>query len=301
MIVHLTTHRLLLLQALSEPSSSKKGLQTNMSYIRQTEFYVGFMRSSPKITLSLGHASPTADVPAQTNESIGHEEDSQADWSCPVCGHNNPVGSLGYARPEDKCTLCGVTYGKSSAMGPNGRATPISTSRPPTPKLSSDSTTSLPSTPSTPAVPSETRVACPACTFLNHPSIRTCEICDTALPRRPAPVPSHTRQASVDVSNGNGTGYEVIRLSFRDGSGKGGKECYRRLKNVLSDKVWETRMATSSDASRNGDSTPRGAGIGKLELYPKRSFERGLIFARRHHAIDLSGGKDQGRQDAGCL
>lgn len=262
MIVHLTTHRLLLLQALSEPTSSRKGLQTNMSYIRQTEFYVGFMRSSPKITLSLGLApSATADLARPTSGTDGQEEEAQAEWSCPVCGHANPIGDRGYPRPDDKCGLCGVTYGKSSAMGPNGRATPLSTSRPATPKLPSDSTASLPPSPLTPVV--ETRIACPACTFLNHPSMRQCEICDTALPRQPPAASSHKRQTSMDTAASVGSGHEVIRLSFRDTSGKGGKECYRRLKNVLSDKAWERQTTTSSDA-RNGNSTPRGAGIGEL-------------------------------------
>ena len=232
LVVHLTTHRLLLLQALSEPSSSKRGLQINMSYIRQTEFYVGFMRSSPKITLTLG---PTGDI-------ITPQEEVGVEWACPVCGHSNNSGERG-PRGEDKCGLCGVSYGKSASMGPNGRATPLS--RPSTP------VNALP-TLSAPVV--EIPVGtCPACTFLNHPSIRNCEICDTPLPR-PAPkaaapsTPAST-SASVDEKSQN-----VIRLSFRKG---GSNECYRRLKNVLSDKAWESRVVTG-----NGNGETRGTGIG---------------------------------------
>jgi len=233
LIVHLTTHRLLLLQALSEPSSSKRGLQINMSYIRQTEFYVGFMRSSPKITLTLG---PTGDITETQQEEVGVE------WACPVCGHSNNSGERG-PRGEDKCGLCGVSYGKSASMGPNGRATPLS--RPSTP---------VPTQPTSPAPVAEVPVGtCPACTFLNHPSIRTCEICDTPLPRpapkAAAPFTPATTSTSVDEKSQN-----VIRLSFRKG---GSNECYRRLKNVLSDKAWESRVVTG-----NGNGETRGTGIG---------------------------------------
>lgn len=276
LVVHLTTHRLLLLQALSEPSSSEKGLQTNMSYIRQTEFYVGFMRSSPKITLSLGTTLSVSDSVSRPNtDSNGHPPRAESglqelDWSCPVCGHSNPIGDLGYAKPDDKCGLCGVTYGKSSAMGPNGRATPLSTSRPSTPTIRSGTTASVPPNPPSTVIPSgtigETRVTCPACTFLNHPSIRNCEICDTPLPRYPstASAKGQSSTTTTTIPSTADAGYEIIRLSFR-GSGTGGKDCYRRLKNVLSDKAWESRVTASTVGLGNGDSavTVRGVGIGQ--------------------------------------
>lgn len=270
LVVHLTTHRLLLLQALSEPTSSKMGLQTNMSYIRQTEFYVGFMRSSPKITLSLGPAPSSATAQTRQSSETPNDRtqtgdaDTVSEWSCPVCGHSNTIGSIGYARPDDKCGLCGVTYGKSSAMGPNGRATPLSTSRPSTPKPST-TPASLPPSPSPIPVTGDHGIACPVCTFLNHPSIRNCEICESPLPRNP-PSSMPKRQSTTSTptaADPGGAGYEIIRLSFR-GSGTGGKECYRRLKNVLSDKAWETRSTTSGNFG-NGDSTSRGVGIGESE------------------------------------
>lgn len=268
LVVHLTTHRLLLLQALSEPTSSKMGLQTNMSYIRQTEFYLGFMRSSPKITLSLGSAPSSSTAQTRhssdqpSDQTLAGDADPVSEWSCPVCGHSNSIGGIGYARPDDKCGLCGVTYGKSSAMGPNGRATPLSTSRPSTPKPSI-TPASLPPSPSPIPVSGESGITCPACTFLNHPSIRSCEICESPLPRNPPPS-TPKRQSTTPTptpADSGGTGYEIVRLSFR-GSGTGGKECYRRLKNVLSDKAWETRVTASGNMG-NGDSASRGVGIGE--------------------------------------
>lgn len=256
LIVHLTTHRLLLLQALSEPTSSKRGLQTNMSYIRQTEFYVGFMRSSPKITLTLGHldSSSSSSSAQATSPDSTREPAQEAEWACPVCGHSNPVSSSnGAPRSEDKCGLCGVSYGKSSTMGPNGRATPLS--RPSTP---------VPATSPAPAPPppaaAEAGTTCPACTFLNHPSIRNCEICDTPLPRPPARKQSTPSLQALPPQIAGGKG-DTIRLSFRKG---GSNECYRRLKNVLSDKAWESRVVNVANGM-NGNER-RGAGIGMLSM-----------------------------------
>jgi ESCRT-II complex subunit VPS36 len=204
-----------------------------MSYIRQTEFYVGFMRSSPKITLKLG---PTGDIIETQQEEVGVE------WACPVCGHSNNSGERG-PRGDDKCGLCGVSYGKSASMGPNGRATPLS--RPSTP---------VSAQPSSPAPVAEVPVGtCPACTFLNHPSIRNCEICDTPLPRAAPKTPITPTPTTINTVIDE-KGQNVIRLSFRKG---GSNECYRRLKNVLSDKAWESRIVTG-----NGNET-RGTGIGK--------------------------------------
>jgi len=247
LVVHLTTHRLLLLQALSEPSSSKKALQINMSYIRQTEFYVGFMRSSPKITLTLGQPIGEEGVVAQ-------EEDVRVEWSCPVCGHSN--ASERTPRGEDKCGLCGVSYGKSASMGPNGRATPLSRPSTPVPApASAISPVSSPNPASTSpmtAVPDTPVGTCPACTFLNHPSLRNCEICDTPIPR-PSSTPNQAIITTPTPANAAELTTNIIRLSFRKG---GSNECYRRLKNVLSDKAWETRTVNGS-----GEVT-RGTGIG---------------------------------------
>lgn len=238
------------------------------------------MRSSPKITLTLGPSLSSSSEPGAIGEgtSAGNGE-AQEDWSCPVCGHGNTIGHTGLPRPEDKCGLCGVTYGKSSAMGPNGRATPLTTSRPSTPK---------PEPVSTPAngfgdgngngndhgsdAKLSRSITCPACTFLNHPSIRNCEICDSPLPRPPVrqATPSLPSQYNIEGAIGKN---DAIRLSFRKG---GSSECYRRLKNVLSDKAWESKSTVvAQNSDRNGHATPRGAGIG--ELCPSFDKPRGKL------------------------
>ena len=107
-------------------------------------------------------------------------------------------------------------------------------------------------------------IACPACTFLNHPSMRLCEMCSTPLPRlassqtqpqsegaaisgltRTKSAPS-SRPVSPDLDdNDDGGGGEedpsrhMIKLSFRKG---GVKTFYAVLKRSLMGKAWEVSI-----------------------------------------------------------
>jgi hypothetical protein len=127
----LTTHRLLLVPipdtALPSPtsgsssarSSDPPALQTNLSYVRQTEFYNGFMRSSAKITLFLG-PSPTAAASSSPTPRPASETASGGGgtWTCGVCGMVNSLASH-EASPalSAKCVLCGVAYSASRYAG----------------------------------------------------------------------------------------------------------------------------------------------------------------------------------------
>lgn len=213
--VNLTTHRLILIPDPYTPTTSTakpaSSLQTHLSYVRQTEFYTGFMRSSAKITLFIGRS-------LTSNGSVqGEVAEARADWTCGVCGFVNPSSSDTIPSAA-KCGLCGVTYSKTRSQHTN-------------PHNPADT----PIAPPESAVDPEGRIPCPACTFLNHRYLSSCEICSTPLPGAngqcaPAPV-----QATL-----NGTGddaqLDVARLSFRKG---GEKEAYRKLKTVLGAKDWD--------------------------------------------------------------
>lgn len=249
-----------------------------MLHVRQTEYYTGFMRSSPKITLSLGRipsSSATQDgQPHLANTSTNNNgvretapeeqqrhEGSGGGWTCPVCGFVNPLDERSQPSAHDKCGLCGITYGKSASMGPNGRVPASGTpSRAGTPVPASPSLSEAAQPAVADSVDGEGRVSCPACTFLNHRSLRNCEMCSTPLPKKQsgnantsmngvdgnATVSGTANGSSVGSSEGEGTKLEVVRLSFRKG---GEKECYRRLKNVLSDKAWDRETARGEVSS----------------------------------------------------
>ncbi|ORX36706.1 EAP30/Vps36 family-domain-containing protein [Kockovaella imperatae] len=237
------------------------------------------MRSSPKITLSMGKPStngtgperdsvsnpPAANHTPETSSSV----DIGQNWTCAVCGFVNPIRGFGIPTSSTRCSLCGVSYtptqASSSSVPTSGAATPVL----------GQSSTPVPQTPPPPSAPMnddpEGRIACPACTFLNHRSLRNCEICSTPLPRKPGkPKDSSSGIAnSPDLSYIPRTsdGYDIVRLSFRK---TGVQDAYRRLKNILSDKVWEReqqksdrhKIMASETAGPDRPSTPRaGAGI----------------------------------------
>ncbi|KAH9953608.1 hypothetical protein BC827DRAFT_1247398 [Russula dissimulans] len=84
-------------------------------------------------------------------------------------------------------------------------------------------------------VPRHKEVACPACTFLNHPALTQCEICGTALPQVAAPVASRAETPTPEGASDDRT---VLRLSFRRG---GDKALYAVLKRSLLGKAWQTK------------------------------------------------------------
>ncbi|WVW83850.1 hypothetical protein I302_105872 [Kwoniella bestiolae CBS 10118] len=277
--VHLTNQRLILIPEYSAPSSSSSSstsstapsLQCHLSYVRQTEFYAGFMRSSAKITLTLGSQQPQQTQSSSNNNSTtttvtNDDLPKNNGWTCNICGyvnalHANRVTPL----PESKCALCGIPYSTSqlSVSGPPSRA---ATPAPPSSAtIDINTTSSVNSTLTTDSTDTtdtseENLISCPACTFLNSPLLPNCEICSTPLPRKMKV--SQTVQTGSNVILTNGGKTNIVRLSFRRG---GEKEVYKRLKAVLSDKAWERGLNGLSSTVKAGDGIeglPRsGAGI----------------------------------------
>ncbi|BGP43347.1 Vacuolar protein-sorting-associated protein 36 [Rhodotorula kratochvilovae] len=241
----LTTHRALFISS-SRPHSNSAYLP--LALVRQTEYWAGFLKSSPKITLLLSDAPPCSSSSSRADTATKERErDADADaraltalagarnWVCRVCGmHNVPSAALGL-----KCSLCGVTRDPL----------PSSSSSPPPPPPPR----AAPS-PAPPALdPKETgaRLACPVCTFLNHHSMTRCEVCDSALfapssssstslpssgaPSRAATPGPRTDPASAAPPPG-GSGAAFVRLSFRRGGEKG---WYAALKEALAARAWD--------------------------------------------------------------
>lgn len=245
--VHITTHRLLVVYG-------GLAIETQLKNVRQSELYNGFMRSSPKITLTLGAASASASVVSLPLASPADAPSPPSEtWTCGVCGSVNQ----GSANPTSKCQLCGVAYATSRTLSPppTRSATPASLVQAPTP----------------PVPPGQ--VACSACTFLNDTSLPKCEMCGTALPRRNPPRLS----TPLDKEN-------TVRLSFREG---GVREAYRRLKGVLSDKVWERVDGGSRPSSTAPQNKSGGIGEFVNTADPRRDYEEhvpGRDEQRRRHA-----------------
>ncbi|KAF5376389.1 hypothetical protein D9757_008655 [Collybiopsis confluens] len=161
--VHITNHRLFYIDASKKTSS--RSFAMDLEHVSQTDYYAGLFTSSSKVTLHL-HVENTEVIAAERAGISGFES-----WECEVCAYRNPPGLSPSAAKI--CGLCGVPRNSTAA---GSSSVIISTSLP-----SSVSTSAIPLTDTSDRKPSS--VPCPACTFLNHSSMKTCEICDTPLPR----------------------------------------------------------------------------------------------------------------------
>lgn len=245
--LHLTTHRLLYLDA-NRPLQSSLAL--DLSLVRQTEYWAGFITSSAKITLLLGDPgapvlplSPQQLLQPPTVLDEPTPTASARTWVCRVCGMQNVSGP--------KCTLCGVSRDPagSASAGPSRAATPTLRER----AASAAPRTTPASIPPPSPVPvddKDKRIACPTCTFLNHPSMSTCEVCDSALsvPIRTASAPP-PRTATPAPPTSASDAAPFVRLSFRKG---GEKAFYAALKTALAAKAWEVERKVKKEGDKAG-------------------------------------------------
>lgn len=310
-VVHITTHRLFYIDLLNPQAHS---LALNLSNVRQTEFYAGFLKSSPKVTLVLGppgdsggddddEAAPestspstsaaTTTQPTTTSTSASGQQSSTRffieAWICPICSFSNPP-SANEGRP--KCQLCGVT--RNPAAVPAARPVvpqPVLLAPTPIRPLSATNVQQQDSPSSVDAQPNATvnedgSISCPACTFLNHPSMRLCEMCSTPLrvphqqqstgtSRRAGAAigltgdsartsgggsdPSTSTYGAVSRATTPAPGSEVIKISFRRG---GEKVWYAALKKTLLGKAWEgSPLDRQTQSATAGGSPSKNANV----------------------------------------
>ncbi|KAF8321044.1 EAP30/Vps36 family-domain-containing protein [Cantharellus anzutake] len=267
--VMLTTHRLFYIDV-ALPKLNSLGL--NLSSVKQTEFYAGFLTSSPKITLLL---KLTADgVDSASPISLLNDDDGirplGGSWVCPLCSYRN-LPSANEGRPV--CGLCGVPRDNRAYVAtPESRRphtlslNPVSRFGTP-PSASSQASIPIPAASLLSVSDSEDLVSCSACTYLNHPSMRICEMCDTVLPTRRSPqsIGSTSLASSQATTPKTDTSAflvevplpstDVLRISFRKG---GAKSFYNTLKKALLRKAWMSEdsgrrvIGKSENAARSG-------------------------------------------------
>lgn len=242
-------------------------------WLRTNAFQAGFLKSSPKIILhpkppknkldrSNSSASTSPSIPQASNlqpaKSLSSLSQSRpapqkpsvnATWICSICSFSNPVPSnfdpatATASTHLPPCLACGIKPPFTTVLK---AAIAAATSKEPTVAMPS------PSRPedvgsinrSQPRLSSENgaSISCPRCTFVNHPSLRECEICGAPLAsmgslkvngdqRRdesPAPFFEQDRIKNTETT-------ESIKLSFR---GSGEKAFHERLKSALIQRKW---------------------------------------------------------------
>lgn len=232
----MTSHRLFYIDVLKPHSRS---FVLDLSAIVRTQYYAGLFTSSSKVTIYLTSETPAA---------VSSGDEATESWQCEVCDFRNPPGS---SPTGAKCALCGVPRSKVLSAAPTP---PRAVSAPP------PSAHLLSSSPPAASASRPKEVACPACTFLNHPALTECEICGTALPRSAPPIKSAPPSRPGSPTSEGAGGDAMLRLSFRKG---GDKALYAVLKRSLLGKAWQTKSigerTASSSAERIGiDGLVRG-------------------------------------------
>lgn len=211
--VYLTSHRVCYVDNEDARSYS---VAVELKEIERTEFYPGFLKSSPKVTLfpkpirrsTQAIRSPTPRYGSASDALINPQRDSSrsvrqapaqtrevnATWVCPICGLSNSVPSnfdpatSTEHTPLPACLACGIkpplvlmVKAAISALSRRAHGT-ASFAEPP----SADATRRQPMGNGnmfapTAAPASDTLNVCPRCTFENHRSLTFCEICGAPL------------------------------------------------------------------------------------------------------------------------
>lgn len=289
----------------------------------------GFLKSSAKITLvpkpskrrsalqsqpsgsplRSGAASP---APRSNGAARGVVAEppvtSTATWVCTICSFSNPVPSnfdpatANAHTPLPPCLACGIkpalTHVLKAAISSATSRPPLSVPFPLRPQAQAavsnghaDATSNSSACGSATTSSQEASFQCPRCTFLNHPSLMSCEICGAPLISQDVPAQLTAVEPRTESPGpfltpvGNHPGVEnpeSVKLSFRGG---GDKVFYERLKGSMTQRKWllqdappiprSMRSTGDGDGGSSSRSAPgadriRTAGIAGLE---KRGLE----------------------------
>ncbi|KAK5119553.1 hypothetical protein LTR85_007381 [Meristemomyces frigidus] len=270
---YLTSHRVCYVDNV-EPR--KYAVAVDLKEIERTEFYAGFLKSSAKITLFPKatrrpasairspvpkYASPSdalvRSAAPSPRSTPAPARDVNATWVCPICGFSNPVpanfdpSTANQHTPLPPCQACGIKPPlahmiKASIAAMSNRPIGASQQGEASPKHQSLTPDGYPAKESA-SLPSAEAPSnqCPRCTFQNHLSLTTCEICGASLQsagissfqalRPESPGPSLGGKSILDDET-----IETIKFSFRAG---GEKTFLERLKTALVQRKWLLQSA----------------------------------------------------------
>lgn len=293
----------------------------------------GFLKSSAKITLipkpaKRASVQPRSPGPAggpsrnSTSSPSRHPDgplrvlpveaapSSTATWVCTICSFSNPVPSnfdpttASAHTPLPPCLACGIkptlthvlkaTISNATSRQPGSSPalqTPLPVRPKPVAEFSSGLDRARKASPK--SSDPEASFQCPRCTFLNHPSLLSCEMCGGPLISHDLPAEltqqarNHT-ESPGPVLNSLGAvppgleSSESAKISFRGG---GEKIFYERLKGSMTQRKWLLQGAPPiPKASRAGESPLNGPNSGAGATSAPERPKLGGIAGLEHHS-----------------
>ncbi|RLV95820.1 Vacuolar protein-sorting-associated protein [Spathaspora sp. JA1] len=229
-------------------NAQERSIFVDMSRLIGCGLVDGFFRSSPKVKLFLRTNSESdSDFKVKTTT----KENNLLNWPCKICSFNN-VMSYDFDIDSDelpKCGSCGI---------------------PPTVKyleqvIKSSRENSLTPTPEQQQQPRRDD-QCPQCTFINHPSMKYCEICGSelkstipdALLKKITPTKKPIKKSDLNplglaLENDTAESYSTpqqpyIKISFRKG---GANKFYQHVANIIDEIKW-SRLKSAGGIDQNG-------------------------------------------------
>ena len=146
------------------------------------------------------------------------------DWVCGICSFNNHMSTqINLATQFPKCVSCGIPPSREQLQDVLDTVS----------RLGKDSESSK----SSDANPDQ----CPKCTFINHPSMRFCEVCGAPLKQASKSLLRKIKESERNVKTSNPLGLVLedseiytnnspyVKISFRKG---GDADFYRHLREI---------------------------------------------------------------------
>ncbi|KAI0555298.1 EAP30/Vps36 family-domain-containing protein [Xylaria curta] len=280
--VYLTSHRICYVDT-QEPR--KYSVALDLKDVERYEFYAGFLKSSAKVTLIPKPAkrgslqsravaiTATSSSPLPASDPLlrplpsNHSQASTATWVCSICSFPNPVPTnfdpttATAHTPLPPCLSCGIKPTLTEVLKASISNAASRRSNPGPDSISSLNSLRISSPPQDEMMNSD-GFQCPRCTFSNHPSLLSCEMCSAPLISKDVPAavtqqPARTDSPGPILKFGGIAGLEnpeSVKVSFRNG---GEKIFYERLKGAMTQRKWLLHEAppvpTSSMVNGGGE------------------------------------------------
>lgn len=232
--VYLTSHRLFYID---DKEPHKHSCHLDLDLVKNSEYYAGFLKSSPKVTLGLRSAERDADLPTPSSSSSRSQSNNNSranlaarinspapspsprkstsslsatqhqDWRLNATVQD--VGSSPLPKTTWICRVCAFSNpidqvrGAGVALKCQLCGVPRDNEEIEADPRAANSHQAVPSPSPSPAPTAAVAgdndgVSCPVCTFSNHPSMVRCEMCDTPL----GSIDVNALQTAARVENG---------------------------------------------------------------------------------------------------